>query len=259
MSPLPRLRWLALCFAVLALLLRAADAVWWAPRHGRQEIIGQFLPALIIFGLAIGGYVLLIRPYRELPRTFETTGTTFIAPAAPGAASTALIFGYLAGSGVDSVLKPDGTASDHPAAWIFGGAVVASLLALAVLSLWRGPQVVLGRDGLTIRGVRTRHLPWTALRRGGPGLPQATDVQLLLITATPAGTYRRERLRLVSLYVDGEFLARAIRHYAQHPEHRTAIGTDDELGRLTAALAAPVAAADAAPADAALGDLGGRA
>lgn len=42
----------------------------------------------------------------------------------------------------------------------------------------------------------------------------------------------------LQLEIDPAFLAEAIRWYAEHPEHRAAIGTPAELDRLVAAVTA---------------------
>jgi hypothetical protein len=91
-----------------------------------------------------------------------------------------------------------------------------------------------------------RDIPWEALAPGGPHRPSLHARQLALMTQRPelvtqrgiglgAGTTRMPLLGL-QMRIHPVFLADAIRWYADHPEHRAAIGTQTEHNRLVAAL-----------------------
>ena len=105
---------------------------------------------------------------------------------------------------------------------------------------------------LTATGLRwdtrvfRRDLPWEALAAGGPPRPGRADSRLTLATVRPdlvteagvnlgAGTSQAPVISL-QMKVHPAFLADAIRWYAEHPEHRAAIGTQAELERLVAAV-----------------------
>ncbi|GHJ49817.1 hypothetical protein Cs7R123_71590 [Catellatospora sp. TT07R-123] len=250
MSPLPHLRRSAFALALLAFVLHTADRFWWQPRFERLNLavdllLGQALPLAVIVGLTWWVFGRVVRPYRTAPAAFDVEAGTFTAPSAPAVVgSQAILWGLLAAYAVPArsapgggsrVLYPDG--SDNIAGVVF----TLLLLAGAAMWLWRGPRVTLTPHGLRIRTLRTRSIPWTELLTGGPAVPVPKQSQLWLNLSRPGGAERWVALTLSPLYVDGAFLARAIRHYAEHPEDRAAIGTDAEHSRLTEALTVPAA------------------
>ncbi|MDI1459484.1 hypothetical protein QEZ54_00740 [Catellatospora sp. KI3] len=244
MSPLPlspprlslsRLRWAATGLAGAALLLRIGHAVWWAPRLRGHSMIIQALPSVGIAMLVFGVAMLLLWPYRRPPRGFTATGLAFVGPASPAAGTAGILAAYLAGNFSDGLADVDGGLTADPGMWIAAGLLMTPFLAVGALLVWRGPRVVLDREGITVRRLRNRRIPWAALAPGGPDLPRGSERELWLSVLTGAGGHRLVPVTLNRLHVDGAFLAQTIRHYAEHPEHRAAIGTAAELDRLTAA------------------------
>ncbi len=120
--------------------------------------------------------------------------------------------------------------------WSAAGALLA-VAALWVATAWRGIGVQLRPSGLVDRqALGTLIVPWEALAPAYPipGRPQARS--LVLTYARPELIQRRGivfgRCRLATQGVDAVFLGRVIGHYLAHPEHRSAIGTETEYGRV---------------------------
>ncbi|GGN13593.1 hypothetical protein FHR83_003759 [Actinoplanes campanulatus] len=80
-------------------------------------------------------------------------------------------------------------------------------------------------DGMVDRRpVRPVFIPWQSL---GPGRPAVAGRFQILVGRRGLATWN----------IDSTFLARVIQEYADHPEHRPAIGTEAELRRLLDQLA----------------------
>lgn len=107
-----------------------------------------------------------------------------------------------------------------------------------IASGWRGVSVELRPDGVCQRDVTgSLMVPWEALAPGHPFLPAAGASTLALTYAQPKLVRRRGvlplgRRRLSIDNVHPWFLANAIRHYVDHPQHRAAIGEPAEYQRL---------------------------
>ncbi|WP_204293581.1 hypothetical protein [Actinoplanes campanulatus] len=94
------------------------------------------------------------------------------------------------------------------------------LLAVLGVAAWRGFGVRLRPDGIVDRRpVRPVFIPWQSL---GPGRPVVAGRFQILVGRRGLATWN----------IDSTFLARVIQEYADHPEHRPAIGTEAELRRL---------------------------
>jgi hypothetical protein len=152
--------------------------------------------------------------------------------------------------------------------WLWIEAVNACLYVVAIVVFvthaWRGYEVSLRPDGLYDRRVfGTLVVPWDAIRAAYPQVRPGRPTTIVI----PPGAYaahetnppreRRGELRLDYAYpdlirrkglpgkvtqlnttqVDTRFLAAAISFYAQHPEHRTGVGTEDGYRCLQRALA----------------------
>ncbi|MBV1848647.1 hypothetical protein [Catellatospora tritici] len=242
MSALSRLRWAAFGLALLAFLLHVADRLWWSPRFHDlsfpvDALLGLVLPLGTIAGLVTWAYWLPARRYRAAPAAFDVVAGGFTAPSAPAVVGyQAIVWGLFAGYAVPTRYSPGGGSRLGADSFENAQGAVVVLLCLtgAAMWLWRGPRVTLTPQGLHIRTLRTRRIPWTELRTGGPGVPTPNQRQLWLDLSRPGGADRWVALTLMPLYVDSAFLARAIRHYAEHPAHRAAIGDPAELARLTA-------------------------
>ncbi|MCW3820673.1 hypothetical protein ONA91_40235 [Micromonospora sp. DR5-3] len=114
------------------------------------------------------------------------------------------------------------------------------LAALLVVAAWRGLGVQLRQDGVHVRYVLGFLIvPWEAMPAGHTHRPADQPPTLRLGYARPELVQRRGRAPAGTLptdSIDAQFLADAIRHYALHPEHRAAIGTEREHQRLHEAL-----------------------
>lgn len=139
--------------------------------------------------------------------------------------------------------------------WISGAVLVLIGLAAVVLSIpiaeliRGGGRVTLTPHGLVVVGLYgTRTVPWEAIS-AGPRLRQSAWKTNSIGIGRPdlVSTTGLARAKARPAYiplpnnpaVQPAFLAAAIHHYLNHPEHRPAIGTQSELDRLRAALGAP--------------------
>ncbi|MEV4280036.1 hypothetical protein [Actinoplanes xinjiangensis] len=118
--------------------------------------------------------------------------------------------------------------------WVLALMLVARLV-------WRGAGVHLRPDGVHDRRIAgSLFVPWEALDAEQPPTI-SRPMQVKLTYRRPALVQSRGLLRrmpeIAAWNVDSVFVARAIQEYVSHPEHRTAIGTEAELGRLRTAIA----------------------
>ncbi|BCJ72806.1 hypothetical protein CS0771_23500 [Catellatospora sp. IY07-71] len=242
MPPLPRLRWYAVGFALLACGLRFAAPYSWGLLAEDAYPLPAFLVELLLpLALAVllpfGGYHLVIRRYARPPATFTATPDGFVAPNAPQGGHRAIAAGFLLGSIPVTEAGPGGRVLvTDPVLLGMSAVLTAACLALAVWGLWHGPRVRLTPAGVEVRLPRTRRYGWDTLAPGGPPAPTPKQRELGLAVARPDGSYQMKIISFREAYVDGTFLAAAIRHYAEHPAHRAAIGTVAELHRLRDAL-----------------------
>ncbi|MBB4751489.1 hypothetical protein [Actinoplanes lobatus] len=103
---------------------------------------------------------------------------------------------------------------------ILSTTVWIGFLTVLAVAAWRGFGVRLRPDGiLDRRPVRPVFMPWQSL---GPGRPVVAGRFQVLVGRRGLSTWN----------IDSTFLARVIQEYADHPEHRPAIGTEAELRRL---------------------------
>lgn len=219
------------------LLLR--PAVWELP-----TALGLPLLALATVAAAAVPTLLLARGIRRhpLPRTFAVATASGSAPRSSEPAFAALptpwwgvlLLLYLALA--TGALPVDRTAAGG---WSADGTTVLAAaalllppLAVALYHRWRGPRVSLTADGLLLRRLRDGRagllVPWPKV-----DLSAVAGARARRLPVTADGL----AVGVSWLWLDPLYLARALRHYADHPEHRAAIGTPLELLRLRAALA----------------------
>jgi hypothetical protein len=115
------------------------------------------------------------------------------------------------------------------------------LVTLLLAQAWRGHGAQLRPDGIHqsyVLGSLT--VPWEALPIGTPDPPTGRPSTLRLAYAEPHLVRRRgmplSRHALRTDNVDAGFLAATIHYYVCHPEHRAAIGTQQEYRRLLSAV-----------------------
>ncbi|MCW3843506.1 hypothetical protein ONA70_25715, partial [Micromonospora yasonensis] len=106
---------------------------------------------------------------------------------------------------------------------------------------WQGTGLRLRPDGLWWRSAfQSVHVPWPALAPDGPPRPDLQATHLTLAYARPELVRRHGLRRRVDRIPVGRvhpwFLTDVIRHYVAHPEHRAAIGTEEERRRLLGVL-----------------------
>lgn len=243
-SPLPRLRLAAAAFALLAFVLRLTTPYWWelTPLDG-LDLPGVVLLDFAVFlavtaGLPFACYRLLLRGFGEPPTTFTVSTAGFTAPASPENGYQLILWGFLVGGfPLTEQAAGGGRIVAVDSFDLAAGALALIALAVSVGRMcWRGPQLTLTPDHLEIRIWRTRRIEWARLAPGGP-VPPEPGMRLGLLVARPDGRYELDLVRHRRLHVDVVFLAAAVRHYADHVEHRAAIGTEPELRRLREALA----------------------
>ncbi|MGW1057846.1 hypothetical protein [Micromonospora rubida] len=134
------------------------------------------------------------------------------------------------------------SSSGQDLAWRLVSCLVwAYLAALRVIDAWRGTHLYLRSEGIEERTAQSSlFVPWDALRVGHPQRPSLRAHQLTLSYSHPHRVGRRglgsgKRLRIDTVHP--WFIADVMRHYAEHAEHRAAIGTPDEYRRLLGRLA----------------------
>ncbi|WCN80162.1 hypothetical protein [Micromonospora sp. LH3U1] len=237
-------------FVVAALVLRVCLELWFKPVTWRIDPSGV---AFLAWAAALAacflvpwvGHALLTRGVRQRPATWEVAvgSKSFVASASPRwTGPWSILLGWLAGGAVLTERVPGEERvrlAEIPGTVAMSIAIPAVVLAgTAAVLLLNRPRLTLAPNGITKQGLTRRtFLRWDRLLPGGPPPPRGTaNVTLQRHPATPGGPPVPSLLPTVSLHVDPAFLADTIRHYVEHPEHRSAIGTRHELDRLREAL-----------------------
>ncbi|MER6595833.1 PH domain-containing protein [Micromonospora purpureochromogenes] len=243
-------RLLALPLALAAILLRIGVEFGLKPWTWRLDsgAVGLLVLAAALAGsivAPVAGYLLLTRAVRRRPATFrvDPAGRCFTAPAAPAwAGPWSIIVAWLAGG----VLLTERVPGEDKVRFVASGdalvwnvlAVVAVLVFVVLVLLDDRPRLTLDEAGITVRGlVRGRTVRWDRLFPGGPPAPAGKAFATLVLSeqpSTPAGRPVSRSLAVGTAHVDAVFLAGSVRHYVEHPEPRSAIGTAPELDRLRA-------------------------
>ncbi|MFF0470648.1 hypothetical protein ACFYPX_24835 [Micromonospora zamorensis] len=239
-------------FVVAAFVLRVCVELWLKPVTWRIDPGGVAFLVWVAFQVTCFlvpwvGHALLTRGVRQRPATWEVTAGTgsFVASTSPRWISPpTILFGWLAGGFVLTERVPGEDRvrlADLPGNVALSIAIPVVVLAgTAAVLLLNRPRLTLDRNGITKQSVTRRtFLRWDRLLPGGPPAPtrNAATITIQRQPATPGGPPVPSPLPTGPLHVDPAFLAETIRHYVEHPEHRAAIGTQQELDRLRAALA----------------------
>jgi hypothetical protein len=190
---------------------------------------------------------------RDLLRARSGSAVGFIVPSAPWLlGSTAILLAFLIGGAIWSEWALAGGWT--PIGWLLA---LTTCAFAAGLVWWRHGryEVALSPQGLRVRKLRWTAILWDQLVPGGPDLPPRAafspgrsvsrhvlkqspgvgEVRLAVLNQAKSD-YSWFSVKTGSLAVDPHFLAAAVRHYVDHPEHRPAIGSEAELIRLRAAL-----------------------
>lgn len=216
----------ALVLAVVAGLVVQAD---WLNIF--VVLFGLGLPLITLSALAARRYRPATMTVRSAPPAFATETNL---PAVFLAAAFMIMVGCLVVEDITDIV-------DGEELWAMN-VVTAGLWTLVVgLHLYGA----LGTFGVRLSpaGFHDRQLlgslfvPWEAFAPGYPAVPVRSNA-LTLYYERPDLVRRRGLWAGLQTGTDAAFLAQAIHQYVAHPEHRQAIGTEAELRRLTARIAA---------------------
>jgi hypothetical protein len=237
----------AVALGVAAFGLRLVVALWMPPLAWKlPDAAGMALllaATLLAAAAPIGLFTAHVRRYRRLPRTFLVPdlrlhwwyeGRAFVVAPTPWLAVFPVAYLVLAAGAVGTERTADGGLTVTSSA-LLSAFLLAQPAAAAVLwFLLRGPQLALTRHGLVVRGLRSgpegRVVAWDHLDVSN--LPVPTRRSRDLKISIRGGGAPPIVLPLTWLWVNPLFLAGTVRHYALHPEHRAAIGNEQELERL---------------------------
>ncbi|WP_212839972.1 hypothetical protein [Catellatospora sp. IY07-71] len=141
--------------------------------------------------------------------------------------------GYLAAPHLAAI--PSGSGAADLVANLAGAASMS--LVISIIPALR-PRLILTPAGLEGRGLGFPSASWDGIT--GAELVEAGPRVGRGVRLTLVGPTRRERTETIprGFAVDYTFLTAAIRHYIDHPEHRTAIGTEAERQRLRSVVGA---------------------
>jgi hypothetical protein len=231
----------------------AALSTWARPRHDWWNDAAFGLLIWAVVGVVVVAAVFGLASLRGRPRRLVMTGTSFAPEPAIPPGLLGLIWMCIAAQQADTASRL--WTSTEPGRYAdYGFIVVASVMvglicALGIAALvwaWRGFVVELTPEGVIQRmPLFRRTIPWEALAPGGPAELPPPNKRVYLVSSRPELVTQRglplmqgERERPI-LTVDrhGWLVARAIRHYVEHPADRAAIGTPAGYDRLQAALA----------------------
>lgn len=200
-------------FAVLAFGVRLLAEIADLSRHDSRP--QWTLISVGALAVLLTGFLVLTRRFAAPPATFRVTGLAFVAQQ-----------GRMAGVGVIVI------------GWAVGGLtfslVVPSLMLIAGGAIQFWPRVKLTPRHLIVRNLISRRILWERIPPDGVHQYKLTGVEVDVYSSM--GHWRTVVMRPVTSHVSEEFLVATIEHYAKHPEHRAAIGTQAELSRLQAAL-----------------------
>jgi hypothetical protein len=200
--------------------------------------------------LPLAGYLLLIRPARRRPATWQLRpdrqpepggpgGPRFVASSAPRwVGPWAIVLGWLAGSLPITEREPGGdrmrlATFDHLLAVRIGLVGVAALLLVLLVAADR-PRLTLDRAGVRVDGNLRRPLllRWDELVPGGPPPPAKRHPDRIVVHRAAAGRASPAALPAGRLQVDSAFLAHPLRDYTERPDQRGTIGTESGLAAL---------------------------
>ncbi|WP_432842532.1 hypothetical protein [Dactylosporangium sp. CA-092794] len=220
---------LAAAGAVLLDLLLGWRQLWLQPHLDAHDLprwqTGLLqVAAIAALWIAIGIPTALAPGPERQPQGFLVRPGKFVAPAAARIRVSVTMVALALWGLVPFLVESIGRYLPQWSPWvaIAAGAVLASAATAVAARIW-ARKVLLTPETLIVRGTIEPEvaLPWD--------------------TATPEAVAARPAWR----GVNAEFLARAIEHYREHPEHRRAIGTPEEHARLTALLRRPKRTPDA--------------
>jgi hypothetical protein len=252
MSP-AAVRWAAVPIGLLAFALHLATKFWAFPYSRRFDfgdrmliMLGATLVAVVIpFGI----YLMICRPARRRPDRFVARDGGFVVEPSPAfAGSQVILWMFLSGGMVVFERVPGGDSmrlAQHDFTWpaLLIGVGIFWTGAAAFLLVQR-PRLRLDSDGLTIHRLwAVTRLTWDELAPGSPSTTISRRQRHLTVHRARQPQFGRgptgADIPIYRLHIDPAFLAGAIRHYAEHPGRRAAIGTAQESSRLRQAAGHP--------------------
>ncbi|PRY28943.1 hypothetical protein CLV70_107249 [Pseudosporangium ferrugineum] len=211
---------------LLGVAAKAREARIWAPAGGIA--IGLIVVAIALSALAA----------RYGPATFVVSKRerAFVAPPGPQAVLLTASFTLLGGLTVADAVSDIG---DHELWWQVDAAL-AIMWVLLVGLLWRAAggerDLRLRPDGvLNPQLLGSQFIPWEAF---APAFPISPGNRTLTANYQRPDLVRRRGITVgrntLPATVDAALLSRVVHEYVNHPERRTAFGTEEELLRVTA-------------------------
>jgi hypothetical protein len=226
-------RWYAFLLGVLGFALVLATKLCLAPYISHLSHFATTLlsapVALVMAQICFGIFAMLAGRRRRRPAGLTLAPGGFSVPPSPTVA------GYRAIWLMSFSAYPLPTRLHT--LWLAALVCVCLFWPIAVAQLLTGrPQLQLDPGGLTIRRVRSRRTAWDEFAPGDPLPPPKRRKGYLWVPrhAEPvAGQWPvGESIPVSLLDIEPAFLENVVRHYIEHPDHRAAIGTADELSHL---------------------------
>jgi len=237
----------ALLLGLGAFALRVIVEFGVEPMSWRLSVVPAFVVyatgAVTALAVPLLAFARLCPRPRPAPRTLllgaDRGRPAFVTPTSPWMVGPFVIMlMFLAGNGLATDRAPDGGVSISAGGWARTVLIVAVIFTVAGWTLFRGPRVELRPGGLIVRTVRTRFVHWESILASGPPAPMEKPRQISLLVRRQPPDYGAYVVRILHrwLAVDAAFLAGALRHYVDNPQHRAEIGMRQELDRLITAL-----------------------
>ncbi|RZU49486.1 hypothetical protein EV385_1236 [Krasilnikovia cinnamomea] len=249
-------RLIAVPFALMTFALRVVADFWVDPLALPLRPWPVSLAATVAAGLAagllpLGGYWLCTRHAWRRPAAWHADANRgrFVADLTPRwAGPQAVLIAWFSGGlvpdervpGTDRVRIADlGVVTD---VWIVLAAI--ALVAGVAVVLAGRPRLTLDPGGVMLQSLVTRRrFGWNDLVPGMPPPPAKPSPRVVTLYRRPPdashGPFLPWRLPADRLHVDPAFLALSLRRYLDHPEHRQAIGTAEEIAALRDSAASP--------------------
>lgn len=222
------LRWTTLLLGVLGFAMRVATTVWIHPLTWDMSGSARFLvltaPLVAAIAILFGLFFVLSRGRRKPPAAFTPGDGRLTAQPSPYYAGTqSILIMYLAGGLLPTV--SDGAnvrLAEDASLWVVALIIMGAFVAVAMAFLWLPrPQLHLDPEGLTIQRVfGSTRLSWDEIAPRDPVPSSRRHLRIYLKSQPVAGP----SIPVGWLDVDRDFLIKAIRHYAEHPEDRATIG-----------------------------------
>ena len=241
------LRWSAAWLGAAAFVLRLAVIFWWQPVAWHMPswlgLVTTLAVTLLAVAAPLAAYARLVRRHRPLPRTFliRSGSPAYAVPPSPWFGCYLVMGLAIAAGTVATVRTGDGGVDLADVGWLPAVLVTEAVLMVAIWPALRGPGLELTPEGIILREWRSgptgRTIPWDAVMAESVPAPSHPAWQVRLPLRPVHHGLRTVRLIVGWLWIDPMFLLGAIQHYAEHPEHRAAIGTPGELEWLRQELA----------------------